>query len=58
MISKISVFLLFMSCEIIQASVIQPVDWDSLILGDNFVINREELVMFIDDPSVGKIFIA
>ncbi|CAG5109842.1 Oidioi.mRNA.OKI2018_I69.chr2.g4324.t1.cds [Oikopleura dioica] len=50
---KNSVFLLFMSCEVLQASVIQPVDWDSLILGDNFVINREELVMFIDDPSVG-----
>jgi len=42
-----------MSCQLAHTSSI--VDWDSLILGQQFEINREKLVMFIDNPSIGKL---
>ena len=52
----ISAIVLLMSCHesrAVPATI--AVDWDNLILGENFELNREELAMFIDDPSIGKL---
>ena len=46
-------FYVFMSCQLQLAHASMSVDWDKLILGQDFEINREKLVMFIDNPAIG-----